>query len=102
MKKYFYLHLLTLLAVSSANAALPAFFCSVSEIKDVIESVAVTEALVTTGRIKSIIRNENGYVISSGNCTLNVKIDYLDAPPNSTGPECPDFNLHVEPVKCSK
>jgi hypothetical protein len=99
MKKWYYS---ILLGVSSvASAALPPFYQSQREYVDLIHSGSLEEKLGRFRPIDSISTNKRGYLIKTGNCTLQVDRTYIPLPDGMTGPRQHKFTFN-EDLKCEE
>jgi hypothetical protein len=61
----------------SAFAAVPDYYCGLSELKEITESQEVVESLIASGRIVSIKFQNSVYQISTGRCQIEAKVEYL-------------------------
>lgn len=90
MKKIFILCSL-ILSPCFALAALPPFYQSVNEIKALLELPEVGETIGSHRRVEEIKRTSAGYLLTAGECQLEVKITYLPIP--VPGPAKFKFNI---------
>lgn len=84
---------------NSAFAALPPFYQTAKEIKAILESSEVADKLGSGRAISSIVREGSNYLVTAGDCALDVQIVYVSPPkPGFVGPA--QFELHVGQVHC--
>jgi len=97
--------LAVMMFASSAFAELPPYYQSAAEMKAVLESEGVADALGAGGAIQSIKKvyasasAPAGYLVASRNCSVFVAIVYLPMPEGLVGPA--QFRLNVYKPRCS-
>jgi hypothetical protein len=79
---------LTFFSCSAAVAALPPTAESFRRIKTILDSVEVYDTLGSANWIKSITENDNGYVLKSEKCSLQVQVEAIhnNQAPGFVGP----------------
>jgi len=82
---------------SSCFAALPPFYQSAKELKDLLSDQRLAEKLGSGQLIQDIIRTENGYLIVTPRKRLDVEVHYYP-PKYGVGPSQYEFYFH-EPVQ---
>ena len=88
--------LASFLVSGSAFAALPPFYQTAREMKEVLSNQDVAAKLGVGNQITSIYRVEHGYIVSTSQCALPVTVNYL--PSTVPGPAL--FELVVGEANC--
>lgn len=82
----------------TAQAALPPYYQSVRELKTLLELSELGEKFGSGREIRSIVRTEEGYLVSSQDCQLPIDIKYLPLSGGMVGPA--RFKFTVGELSC--